>query len=103
MKKLFVAMLTVALGLVFTAGPVMAADAAAKAAKAAKADKKTPDELFKEKDKNSDGKLSLEEYSAGLEGKAKDNADKSFKAKDKNSDGSLDLEEFKAKKEKKVK
>jgi len=57
--------------------------------------KADPEAVFKKMDKNSDGKLSKEEFSA----KAKDaeKAGKVFAKKDKNGDGFLSLEEFKGK------
>jgi Ca2+-binding EF-hand superfamily protein len=56
----------------------------------------TPEDVYKKLDANSDGKVSLEEYTAGKEGKKKENAEKQFKKLDANSDGALSLEEFKA-------
>ena len=56
--------------------------------------KKDPEAAFKKLDKNSDGKVSKEEFAAGAKDAAK--ADKAFAKKDKNGDGSLSLEEFKA-------
>lgn len=79
MKRLL--MLTLCLG--FTA-PVLAADKP----------KKDPEVVFKKLDKNSDGKLSKEEFSAAGKDAAK--ADKAFAKLDKDGDGSISLEEFKA-------
>lgn len=79
MKRLL--MLAICFG--FTA-PVMAADKP----------KKDPEAIFKKMDKNSDGKVTKEEFSAGAKDAAK--ADKAFAKLDKNGDGSLTLEEFKA-------
>ena len=47
-------------------------------------------------DKNNDGKLSLEEYTAGKEGDALDKAKKRFAKLDADSDGSVTKEEMKA-------
>ena len=80
MKRLL--MLALCLG--FSA-PVMAAD------KPKAAD---PEAMFKKMDKNSDGKVSKEEFSAKAKDAAK--ADKAFAKLDKDGDGSLTLEEFKA-------
>jgi Ca2+-binding EF-hand superfamily protein len=57
---------------------------------------KTPEEQFAALDKNSDKKLSKEEYVAMREGDKKTKAEERFAAADKNKDGSLDIEEFKA-------
>ncbi len=57
--------------------------------------KRDPEAIFKKLDKNSDGKVSKEEFSAVVKDAAK--ADKAFAKKDKNGDGFLTLEEFKAK------
>lgn len=59
--------------------------------------KATPEEMFKRRDKDSDGFLSWEEFKGKLEGDKLAAADKQFKAKDTNSDMKLSLEEFKAK------
>ena len=69
-----------------TVSPSMAADKP----------KPTPEESFKKLDKNSDGKLSLEEFTGKRTGEKADAAKKAFARMDKNSDGSVDLEEFKA-------
>lgn len=55
-----------------------------------------PEAAFKKMDKNSDGKLSLDEFKGKKKDEALANAEKVFKAKDKDGDGSLTLEEFKA-------
>lgn len=71
---------------------LMAADKADKANKP----KLSPDEMFKRMDKNSDSKLSKEEFLGKREGEAKTKAETQFTAKDKDKDGSLSLDEFKA-------
>ena len=51
---------------------------------------------FKKKDTNGDGKLTLEEFKAGMPAERSARADKVFARFDKNGDGSVTLEEFKA-------
>ncbi len=46
-------------------------------------------------DKDSDGKLTLEEFKANKKGKALENAEKAFARLDKDKDKSVSLEEFK--------
>ncbi len=58
--------------------------------------KPDPEAAFKKMDKNTDGKLTLEEFKANKKNKALENADKQFARLDKNSDKSVSLEEFKA-------
>ena len=70
---------------------------------AEKKKKKDLDAQFKKMDKDSDGKLTLEEYKGKRTGKKAERAEKLFKRLDKNSDGSLTLEEFKTRKKKKKK
>jgi Ca2+-binding EF-hand superfamily protein len=62
------------------------------------ADKPAPDfdKVFKRKDANGDGKLTLEEFKTGMKDKALANADKRFKRVDANADGSVSIDEFKA-------
>ena len=55
---------------------------------------------FAKLDRDSDGKVTLDELKAGMK-KKPEAADKILKAKDKDSDGSLSTEEFTAKPEKK--
>lgn len=55
-----------------------------------------PEKIFKRKDANSDGSLSLDEYKAGMKDRQLENAEKRFKKIDTNSDGKLSFEEFKA-------
>ena len=59
-------------------------------------EKKTPEEQFKTLDKNSDNKLSKEEYLANSEGEKKTKKEDRFKVLDTNKDDFLSLEEFKA-------
>ena len=60
--------------------------------------KPDPAEVFKKMDKNSDGKLSFEEFKGKRE---EAEAKKGFERLDKDKDGSLSLEEFKARGKKK--
>lgn len=68
------------------------------AALAAEGEKKRPDpeQIFKRKDADADGSLSLEEYKKGLPEKALARADERFKKLDTSGDGKLSLDEFKA-------
>jgi Ca2+-binding EF-hand superfamily protein len=68
------------------------------AALAADGERKRPDpeQIFKKKDANGDGALSLEEYKAGMPEKALTRADERFKKLDSSGDGKLSLDEFKA-------
>jgi hypothetical protein len=59
-------------------------------------DKADPEAQFKKMDKDSDGKLSLEEFKGKRQGDKATKAEERFKKLDKNSDNSLSLEEFKA-------
>lgn len=88
MKKLFAGLTALSLYSVLCAAPTMAAD---------EKPKPTPEERFKKADKNSDGKLSFDEF----KGKQTDEtkvaaAKKRFEAQDKDKDMFLTLEEFKA-------
>lgn len=56
--------------------------------------KADPAAVFAKKDKNGDGKLSKEEFTAGAKDAAK--AEAQFTAKDKDKDGSVSKEEFTA-------
>ncbi len=88
--------------LAVVAGSAMAKDDAKK--EGAKKPKRTAEEIFKARDKDGDGKLTLEELKAKV--KKPERAarlEKMFKAKDKDGDGALTLEEFKAKPERKGK
>ncbi len=64
--------------------------------------KRDPAAIFKKLDKDSNGKLSKEEFLGKREGDKKAAAEKAFARKDKNKDGSLSLEEFSAKPKKKA-
>jgi Ca2+-binding EF-hand superfamily protein len=68
------------------------------AALAADGERKRPDpeQIFKKKDANGDGALSLEEYKAGMPDKALAKADGRFKKLDSSGDGKLSLDELKA-------
>jgi Ca2+-binding EF-hand superfamily protein len=64
--------------------------------------KPDPEAQFKRLDANSDGKLTLEEFTAKRKDDAtKERAKKQFAQLDKNSDGNVTLEEFKARAKKK--
>jgi hypothetical protein len=66
--------------------------------------KHDPAEVFKKLDTNGDGKISLDEFLAGPQGKKDpEKAKEIFKKKDKDGDGFLTLEEFSAHGEKKAK
>ena len=58
--------------------------------------KPDPEQVFKKKDANGDGKLSMDEFVGKLEGEKADKAKAAFAKKDKDGDGFLTLEEFKA-------
>lgn len=58
--------------------------------------KHSPEAMFKDKDTNNDGKLSLDEYKAGLPADKAAKADKAFKKMDTDGDGSVTLTEFEA-------
>ena len=62
--------------------------------------KADPAAAFAKKDKNGDGKLSKEEFTAGAKDAAK--AEAQFTAKDKDKDGSVSKEEFTAAPKKKA-
>ena len=81
--------------LLVSAAVSFAADAPKKPA--AEKSKATPEELFKNADKNNDGKISKEEFVAGKKDPAA--AEKVFTSKDKDKDGFLSPEEFAAKPE----
>jgi hypothetical protein len=76
---------------------VVVGNARAQESKSGKAHK-TPEERFKALDKDGDGFLTLEEYSADPHFKNLDKAkiEARFKKLDKDGDGKLSLEEFKA-------
>jgi Ca2+-binding EF-hand superfamily protein len=62
--------------------------------------RKSVEEIFKEKDTNKDGKLSKEEFLAGVPEARKAAAEKRFAAMDTNKDGYVTPEEMKAAREK---
>ena len=66
----------------------------AEAAKAGKP-KLTPEQVFAKRDKNGDGKLTLQEFIGRRKGAKAAMAAKVFAIKDKNGDGVLTLDEFK--------
>lgn len=55
-----------------------------------------PAKVFSKKDTDSDGKLTLDEFKAGMPEKALVKADGRFKKLDTDGDGSLSLDEFQA-------
>jgi hypothetical protein len=57
---------------------------------------KSPEDAFKALDKNSDNKLSKEEYVGNREGEKKAKAEERFTTADKNKDSFLSLEEYKS-------
>ena len=59
-------------------------------------EKRTPEDQFKKLDKNSDGKLTLDELKGKKDGDKAAEIEKRFKAMDKDNNGSVSLEEFKA-------
>lgn len=61
-------------------------------------EKKAPDpeKIFKRKDANGDGMLTLDEFKTGLKDKPLEMAEKRFGKMDSNGDGKLSLDEFKA-------
>ncbi|MFM7135964.1 MAG: EF-hand domain-containing protein [Planctomycetota bacterium] len=68
------------------------------AAVAADGEKKRPDPelIFKKRDANGDGLLTLEEFKTGLPERALAKADARFKKLDTSGDGKVSLDEFKA-------
>ena len=58
--------------------------------------KRDPAAVFKKLDKDSDGKLSLEEFVGKRKDKAKTKAEARFKKLDKDGDSAVSLEEFKS-------
>jgi hypothetical protein len=91
--------LSVALALLVGAGVALAQDAPKKEPPKPK---KTAEEIFKEKDKNKDGFLTVDELvGKSKKPEAEQKAKEFIAKKDKNKDGKLSLEEFTAKPEKK--
>jgi Ca2+-binding EF-hand superfamily protein len=86
MKQLLCSLLVLVIGFA-AVGMAQAAEEKAKK----KAD---PEAVFKKLDANSDGKVTMAEFTAKK--KDKEAAEKQFKAKDKDGNGELTLEEFKA-------
>jgi len=64
---------------------------------------RSPEDLFKRMDTNSDSKLTLEEFTGKRAGDKADKMKAMFAKIDKNGDGSVSLEEFKATRGKKAK
>lgn len=60
------------------------------------APERTPEEIFKRKDTNGDGKLSESEFVGKAEGEKAEKAKARFARLDKDSDGFLTLQEFEA-------
>ena len=87
---------------IITMGLALAMPLQAEDAKDKEAPKKDLEMIFSKKDKNEDGFLSKEEFTAGAKNATKAEAD--FSNRDKDSDGKLSKEEFVAprKKEKKA-
>ena len=78
---------------IITMGLALAMPLQAEDAKDKKASKKpNPEKIFTKKDKNEDGFLSKEEFTAGAKDATK--ADAAFSKKDKDSDGKISKEEF---------
>lgn len=86
--------------LLLGASMTYAADAPKKPAEGDKP-KPNPEEVFKKKDANGDGKLSKEEFTKGAKDAAK--MEERFTALDKDKDGSVSKEEFTAAPKKKAK
>ncbi len=65
-----------------------------KTADTAEKPKRDPQAIFKKRDANNDGGITLEEFKLGAKDATK--AEQAFKRRDKDSDGKITLEEFKA-------
>jgi len=87
MSRLLTRLVCAAIALSLVSAPALAAP---------KKPAKSPEERFSKLDKNSDSKLSLDEFVGKKTDKAKERATKRFKTLDKNTDESLSLDEFKA-------
>jgi hypothetical protein len=85
------------LALAFVVAVGMASAQEAKKKEGGRKPAQTKEDMFKAKDKDGDGKLTLEEMKADCkDAKRIEAIEKEFKAKDKDGDGALTLEEFKA-------
>lgn len=93
MPKLFVSLFCAALAVGLLCVPSFGADEPKK-------EKPDPEVVFKKLDKDSDSKLTYEEFKGKRE---EEKARKAFDAKDKDKSGDLNLEEFKAMAKKKKK
>jgi hypothetical protein len=92
MKKFWSLVLMVVVSSCIAAGSALAADEVKKGGDKPKA---SPEDIFKKLDKDMDGKLTLEEYTAmAKDDTKKEGLAKRFKAMDKESKGFLTLEQF---------
>ena len=97
MKSILLTLLAVP----FLAVSVHAEDKPGKPGDAGAKPKMDPAEAFKKMDKDSDGKVTLDEFKASPRAKKDPSkAEEMFKKKDKDGDGKMTMEEFTAKPEK---